>query len=79
MSASHREQELAEYHAREPVDRALILYQSGQTLQIWGFPLEALEQYRRALEQFPGDPNLIRIVNTMTRLIAQGGAGGEDP
>jgi len=79
MATSQREQELAELHARQPADSALAVFQGGQTLQTWGFPLEALAEYRRALEQAPGDPNLIRIANKMNELLAHGGVVGERP
>jgi len=77
MVISQREQDLAERHARSQADRALVLFQRGQTLQTWGFPLDALAEYRRALQQTPGDPNLTRVETTLTELLAHGGEDGE--
>jgi len=72
VEISNREQELAERYAGPGADRALALFQGGQTLQTWGFPIEALVEYRRALEHAPDDPQLIRVENALALLLAGG-------
>jgi len=73
MGLSLEEEDLAEFHARVAHDRALAVYFRGQTLETWGFPLDALAEYRRALELAPGDSAIRQVVINFTALIAHGG------
>ena len=73
MDVSLAEEDLAEFHARAAHDRALAIYYRGQTLQTWGFPLDALAEYRRALELAPGDSTMRLVARTLTGLLARGG------
>jgi tetratricopeptide (TPR) repeat protein len=73
MGVSLEEEDLAEFHTRTAHDRALAIYYRGQTLQTWGFPLDALAEYRRALEVAPGDSAIRRVTSSLNGLLARGG------
>lgn len=72
MGLSLDEEDLAELYARGH-DRAIAVYLRGQTLQTWGFPLDALGEYQRALAMAPQDTAIRQVVVNLTRLLARGG------
>ena len=73
MAVALREQDLAELHASSASERALAHFQHGQTLQTWGFPLEALVEYEEAWTLDPGNATVRVVRGRLSALLSRGG------
>ena len=71
---SLHENDAAESLAQSPGDRATVIYQRGQSFQTWGFPVEALAEYRRAMALAPDDANLARVTSQLGSMLVAGGS-----
>jgi len=68
-----RESDLADSLTAGPADRAAIAYQRAQSLQTWGFPIEALLEYRRAQAMDSSREDIAKAAHATGNRLAAGG------
>jgi hypothetical protein len=72
MKTSLNESDLAESLARTPQDLARVISGRAKSLRTWGFPGEALAEFRRALALTRGDAGLARETRALALAVEVG-------
>lgn len=73
LRVSLREMTSAESLASVAADRGVVVFERGRAFQTWGFPLDALKEFRRAMTHDPSSRMIAETVAGAERAIASGG------
>ena len=73
IGESLRQTDEATNWASEPTDRAMVIFQRAQAFHTFGFPLDALMEFRKGTELSPGDAVIARAMNRAEEQLRSGG------